>query len=931
MKNAILIALALIAPKSFAFEWEGGIRETYLTRHSYTYNSDTTARVMRELVERGHSSISYHPRVAWEPEKSLFYFPTLKTPFFDLEIASVRVLQAGSRVTLRPQVFENPGLGEGVPSKRITPRRTDLAMVSYEQLMSQFLKITRKHDVHRLVVGSGLVHLLSDPGIFSRFESMLKFIKKGVGPKTEVVLEIIGNDDLKAFSSALKYTASPLKLNGLIDGVSLVLDPETHFPDGSLSVEELRKTRMMLEALLPKLPVHLARVGVPGCENPMSFRNELICGDQALNPNLQVARFRQLKDGLLSLEEDGIRFGSVEVLEASTDYEPEVPDAKYPYYNPLFRDPGVYAIPEKDLFVAPPWPLTRDAGKKNGCLYYDQLTVLGRPDKIGEIHAMMLQSTLGAFRSWNFSRKVISAYSRGELRECDAVFYLATNFNQTPPESFLTELSESSAKIPVVWFNYKFSAFAEVLKKNQKDPGFDVPYIIQADSVPGPQNENPGFYSQFDYKGETFFKLSKWNPIANSFESSPEINLVKISEDAKTRVKVLSTARHDKTNNIIPYAVQSGNIWYIADSPFSFVHYEDRFYIFCDLLWDILGEEAPKERVALVRIEDIHPKLIYKDMKWVWDYLSKEKVPFTIAMIPFYSDLFGNTTGSHIPVFSPVDKFKNFVGLMKYAQNRGADFVMHGTAHSVGCLLSGYDGESGADYEFWLYPENTPLPFDSVDWVTRRLEMGIRVFQEMGIKPIGFEAPHYAASVLDYMVFAKMFQWQYHRSIFMPFEVQRDTGLPKHLRAFNCKPEECGEERRSILRNLKVTADHTAFSGINSPFITYRDVYGQSIVPETLGMIDFVFYSSKTWRPVSTPDDIIRRAKKLKVIRGAVASFFWHPLVLDSKNVYYQENPGSFEAFGGKKSLSLVINGLRDLGYVFKSTNDKKLFPDEVI
>src|SRR5690606_14360367 len=152
--------------------------------------------------------------------------------------------------------------------------------------------------------------------------------------------------------------------------------------------------------------------------------------------------------------------------------------------------------------------------------------------------------------------------------------------------------------------------------------------------------------------------------------------------------------------------------------------------------------------------------------------------------------------------------------------------------------------------------------------------LGIKTLQELNIRPVAFEAPHYAASVLDYLIFGKMFQWHYHRSIFMPHKVLRDTGLPKNLRAFECRPNECGDERRKILNNIKVEADYSTFSGINSPFITYRDVYGQSIIPETLGMVDYVFYPSHTWRPVSKPEDILRRARKLKVIRGAVASFF---------------------------------------------------------
>jgi len=175
-----------------------------------------------------------------------------------------------------------------------------------------------------------------------------------------------------------------------------------------------------------------------------------------------------------------------------------------------------------------------------------------------------------------------------------------------------------------------------------------------------------------------------------------------------------------------------------------------------------------------------------------------------------------------------------------------------------------------------------------------------------------------------------MFHWNYHRTVYFPYRVVQDTGLPKELKAFNCKPEECGDRRRAILNNINVEVDYHSFGGVPVPYIIYKDPYGQSVIPETLGMIDFAFYGPKTWRPVSTPEDIIRRAKKLKVIRGAIASFFWHPQLLDQNFRYYREVPNSYESIGGKNSLRLVVEGIKDLGYEFVSINNKEFFPVEV-
>jgi len=395
---------------------------------------------------------------------------------------------------------------------------------------------------------------------------------------------------------------------------------------------------------------------------------------------------------------------------------------------------------------------------------------------------------------------------------------------------------------------------------------------------------------------------------------------------------VLSKARHSKSQNVNHYIVQEkhrkGHFWYVADSPFSFTHFEDRYFIFCDILWDILEEEPESsERVALLRIEDVRPGNELESLKWATEFLAMEKVPYTFALIPYYTNLMPQEeSGGHL-IFDPITKYREFSAFLKYAKERGGKFVWHGVSHHAGEFISGYAGVSGADYEFWTYPENRPHPKDSVDWVLDRLELGKKVLDELGIVPEIWEVPHYAASVLDYKLFAKLFEWNYHRSIYFPHEMISDTYLPKKYLMVNCNDDECRKERRSYLRNIKAKVDYTTFGGQIMPYPIWKDSYGQSIIPVTLGMINFAFYSKNTWRPVSTPQDIIRRAKKLKVIRGAYASFYWHPDLLDKNNRYFQEHPGSYEKMGGKQSLQMVIRELKNLGYVFKSVYDCKLFP----
>lgn len=923
MKFLLGLILILSGTKAFALEWEAGVRENFITAQSYNYNSDSSSRIRRELFDRGYNRLAIHPRLAWAGnDKSIIFFPPIKSSLEDLGVMNTRVSQGNGELTLKPLIYSSPGLGEAQVIENISPQNASLTLVTYGQALSLYTSLARKNGINRLVVGSGLVHLLSDKGLIPKFEQMLKNARKGL-TNTELILEVVGKDDLSILASALK---NGFDLDHLVDGLSIVLEPTVHFPKGQVDVSAIKETRLALEILLPGMPLHLSRVVIPSCLRPFEVGYEWYCNASDRDPKLQLSRFKEFKNLLLELEDSNLGFETVEIMESNTDFEPSNPDPRYPYYNTLFSNPQIYELPSKPLVIAPAIPLPQSRASKTACIYYDKKDEGPKIDRIGDIHSVMLESVLGAFPSYKVKRLPLSRYSKGDASDCSALFYLATNFSQVLPDNFLSDLANFSKKNPVFWFNYKFSEFAQYLISKQTDPGFDAAQLLQPDSIPSETNTDPGFFRHFDYKGEIFSKLAVWNPASQNFSASPELHLITVKNPAD--VKILATSRHSKSNQSIPYVVNNNHIWYMADSPFSFVHPEDRFYIFCDLLWDVLNETPPDERIALVRIEDVGPQLNMVSLRWAMDYLFSKGVPFSLGVIPYFSDIIGSGGPDYLPTFKPITKYPSFVAQLKYAVSRDASIIMHGTAHSVGSLISGYDGVSGGDYEFWLYPENTPLPFDSVEWTTRRLEMGINIFRELDITPSAFEVPHYAASVLNYMIFGKLFRWNYHRSIYFPFSVEQDTALPENYNGFDCDPNECGDERRAILNNIKVDADYTTFGGMTLPFITYRDAYGQAVIPETLGMIDFAFYASDTWRPVSKPEDILRRAKKLKVIRGAVASFFWHPQLLNERSRYYQEDPGSYERIGGKKSLSIVVNGLKDLGYKFISIDNKHYFPE---
>ena len=208
-----------------------------------------------------------------------------------------------------------------------------------------------------------------------------------------------------------------------------------------------------------------------------------------------------------------------------------------------------------------------------------------------------------------------------------------------------------------------------------------------------------------------------------------------------------------------------------------------------------------------------------------------------------------------------------------------------------------------------------------------RLDLGEAVFQRLGLKTSAWETPHYAASALDSFLFGRVFEWNYHRGLYFKSFLEAPVDPASGPLFRECREEKCRESRRKTLSEFKVHADYRSFGGEVIPYPVFEDSYGQAIIPETIGMVDFPLYRPDTWRPVSTVEDLLRRAKKLRVIRGAMASFFWHPLLLDPKGAYYLEVPGSFDSIGGIHTLERLVEGLQALGYQFTSIKDCRYFP----
>ena len=456
---------------------------------------------------------------------------------------------------------------------------------------------------------------------------------------------------------------------------------------------------------------------------------------------------------------------------------------------------------------------------------------------IGELHAKELANLLGHF-PLAYQISPVEDYHAGDLGAFRAAFYLGTVFNNSIPADFAADVL--AARKPVCWFKYNLWKLGSGMPFESKF-GFRFEFIDMSS------------FSTIGYKGETFSK----------HPADPDMGRVTILNPLLTDVPAL--AWQDLSSNSIPYIVRGSNLWYVADSPFSYTSEEDRYLVFADLLHDILQISHPEIHLALIRLEDIDPTYPTDLLQRAAGYLSAESVPFGVAVVPVYSDPLGRYNGG-IPEQVPMSDAPQFVATLKSMISQGGQIVMHGYTHQYDAVPNPATGATGDDYEFFRVTTNgagsvveyRPLPEDSMSWVVARLRAGLQEFEQAGLTPVAWETPHYAASALDYQVFAANFSLTMQRVIY-----------------------------------FDRTENYIA--GQFFPYFIQRDTYGQRILPENLGNID---PTSLPTSPPRLPADLIRAARKNRVLRDAYASAFFHPY-LDLS--YLQE----------------LVSGIKALGYTF--------------
>ncbi len=472
---------------------------------------------------------------------------------------------------------------------------------------------------------------------------------------------------------------------------------------------------------------------------------------------------------------------------------------------------------------------------------------------VGRLYAIFLRNLIGRYPV-NVDIESAEDCTPAQAKSADVVFFIGFAQNQEVAPNLLHAIASRSGT--TVWFRYGVDRYLDAAH------GLGLSYT----GIRGFDGRSHYFFDTIRYKGLQFVKY-------HGDDADPDVGVVKIDDPHHARA--VATILDSHAGEQAPYVTRSGAFWYVADLPFSFISARDRYLVLADLLTDMLGEPAPGvDHPALVRLEDVHPLTQPRAIDRLSAYFAQRKIPFSIALIPHYLDPFGRSwNGVHQDVTLADPRAAGLVAALQRAVERGGSIVQHGTTHQYGTVRNTNSAISGDDFEFWDRTHVRPFPaLESEGVVMDRVAKGRALILHAGLTPFAFEVPHYQASPLAYRAIARLYPVSYQEVSYYSDDRGRlgeGTALPE------------------------------SWNTQYFPFVIRRDYYGQVVIPENLGDLQ---YSA----PTETADDILRNADYAKAVRGGYASFFFHP--------YFLEGPDADRAM---RDLDKIVTGIQKRGFHF--------------
>jgi uncharacterized protein YdaL len=471
-------------------------------------------------------------------------------------------------------------------------------------------------------------------------------------------------------------------------------------------------------------------------------------------------------------------------------------------------------------------------------------------------------------------------YVSGQVNGYTATIYIGSTYNEPIPQTFLNDVLSTTK--PVIWVGDNIWQLTGT-SGSAADTAFEAAY-----------GWDPAT-SYFDTADTVASVSYKSQSLTRSTANTGGILAPHIT--AASLVSVLASANCGTTCNGIaqttgtsfPWAIRSGNLMYIGEVPLSYISTADRYLAFAGLLFTDLAPAAVPSHEALVRLEDIGPESNTANLKAYAAYLKSQGVPFSMTVIPEYTDPKGFYHNG-VPVVQTLAQSPTMVSALKTAVADGGTIVQHGYTHQYSNVANPFSGVTGDDFEFYraqcsttanppytfvapctdsdFVIEEGPVPGDSQVSAAGRVTIGRALFKTVGLPtPKLWTTPHYAASVPDYAGIGQTYPTRYEAELF--FGGQLTGGAINYSRAFG-------------------------------QFFPYEvhDLYGTTIVPENLGDYE---PTAQFGNPPRLGQDIINEAQQNLAVTQGVASFFIHP----------DDDPLSV--------LQQVVTGIKALGYTFVS------------
>lgn len=165
----------------------------------------------------------------------------------------------------------------------------------------------------------------------------------------------------------------------------------------------------------------------------------------------------------------------------------------------------------------------------------------------GAHFAQSLQNFLRPYSEFKIHKGLISEYRAGDIGRCLKNIYIGTHFDHRVPRVFVEDFMNTRGS--VVWFGYNVWQMGPRLEREM-----GLRYVRMA------QSEQNSVFDQVLYEGGLFDKRVD----GSSTSGAAQVELLPAD---MSKFATLAESRNSRTREIIPYIVQAGNRFYVADIP----------------------------------------------------------------------------------------------------------------------------------------------------------------------------------------------------------------------------------------------------------------------------------------------------------------------------------------------------------------------------